>query len=97
MEMQGERRIPAPRQRVWERLNDPETLKACIPGCETIEKVSDTEFTAKLTARVGPVTAKATGTIPEQATMARAARPHACRAAMPSPTCCSAATTRPAT
>ena len=36
MDMQGERRIPAPRQRVWERLNDPETLKQCIPGCETI-------------------------------------------------------------
>ena len=35
MEMQGERRIPAPRQMVWERLNDPETLKQCIPGCES--------------------------------------------------------------
>src|SRR6266702_2985853 len=57
MEMTGERRIPAPRQRVWERLNDPETLKECIPGCETIEKVSDTEFTAKVVALTGPTLA----------------------------------------
>jgi uncharacterized protein len=63
MEMQGERRIPAPRQLVWERLNDPETLKACIPGCETIEKVSDTEFTAKVVARVGPVKASFSGKV----------------------------------
>ena len=59
MEMTGERRIPAPRQRVWERLNDPETLKQCIPGCETIEKISDTEFTAK----VGPVKASFSGKV----------------------------------
>ncbi len=63
MEMTGERRIPAPRQRVWERLNDPETLKACIPGCETIEKVSDTEFTAKVVAKVGPVKASFSGKV----------------------------------
>src|SRR5216684_905271 len=63
MEMTGERRIPAPRQRVWERLNDPETLKQCIPGCETIEKISDTEFTAKVVARVGPVKASFSGKV----------------------------------
>src|SRR5258706_12500839 len=63
MEMTGERRIPAPRQRVWERLNDPETLKQCIPGCETIEKVSDTEFTAKVVAKVGPVKATFSGKV----------------------------------
>ena len=63
MEMTGERRIPAPRQLVWERLNDPEILKQCIPGCETIEKVSDTEFTAKVVARVGPVKATFTGKV----------------------------------
>ena len=57
MDMQGERRIPAPRQAVWERLNDPETLKQCIPGCERVDKLSDTEFTAKVVARVGPVKA----------------------------------------
>src|SRR6266478_5041654 len=63
MEMQGERRIPAPRQRVWERPNAPETLKACIPGCESIEKISDTEFTAKVTAKVGPVKASFSGKV----------------------------------
>jgi uncharacterized protein len=57
MDMTGEYRIPAPRQRVWEGLNDPEVLKSAIPGCQTIEKVSDTEFTAKVLAAVGPVKA----------------------------------------
>lgn len=63
MDMQGERRIPAPRQTVWERLNDPETLKRCIPGCESIEKISDTEFTAKVVAKVGPVRASFSGKV----------------------------------
>jgi len=63
MEMQGERRIPAPRQVVWEHLNDPETLKQCIPGCESVEKVSDTEFTAKVLAQVGPVKANFAGKV----------------------------------
>ena len=63
MEMQGERRIPAQRQAVWERLNDPETLKQCIPGCESIEKISDTEFTAKVVAKVGPVRASFSGKV----------------------------------
>ena len=63
MEMKGERRIPAPRQLVWEKLNDPETLKQAIPGCESIEKVSDTEFTAKVKAKVGPVSASFSGKV----------------------------------
>src|SRR4051812_49934611 len=63
MEMQGERRIPAPRQVVWEHLNNPETLKQCIPGCESIDKVSDTEFTAKVRAKVGPVSARFAGKV----------------------------------
>jgi carbon monoxide dehydrogenase subunit G len=63
MEMHGEMRIPAPRAEVWEKLNDPEVLKSCIPGCETVEKVSDTEFTAKVVARVGPVKASFSGKV----------------------------------
>jgi hypothetical protein len=63
MEMQGERRIAAPREQVWERLNDPETLKLCIPGCQEIEKLSDTEFTAKVKAKVGPVSATFNGKV----------------------------------
>ena len=57
MEMTGEFRIPAPRQRVWEGLNDPEILKQCIPGCQTLERVSDTEFNGRVVASVGPVRA----------------------------------------
>jgi carbon monoxide dehydrogenase subunit G len=57
MEMTGEFRIPAPRERVWQGLNDPEILKQAIPGCQTIEKLSDTEFVAKVVAKVGPVKA----------------------------------------
>jgi carbon monoxide dehydrogenase subunit G len=63
MEMHGELRIPAPREQVWEKLNDPETLKTCIPGCESVERVSDTEFTAKVVARVGPVKATFAGKV----------------------------------
>jgi carbon monoxide dehydrogenase subunit G len=63
MEMTGEFRIPAPRQRVWEALNDPEVLKGCIPGCQSIEKLSDTEFAAKVTASVGPVRASFNGKV----------------------------------
>lgn len=58
MEMTGEFRIPAPRQQVWEALNDPETLKHSIPGCESIEKISDTEFAANVLSKVGPVKAR---------------------------------------
>jgi hypothetical protein len=57
MEMTGEFRIPARRERVWQALNDPEVLKQAIPGCQTIEKVSDTEFAARVRAKVGPVSA----------------------------------------
>jgi uncharacterized protein len=63
MEMHGERRIPASREAVWARLNDPETLKECIPGCQSVEKLSDTEFTAKVTAKVGPVKANFAGKV----------------------------------
>jgi len=63
MEMTGEFRIPAPRQRVWEGLNDPEILKSSIPGCQTIEKLSDTAFTAKVLAQVGPVKANFAGKV----------------------------------
>ncbi|HWA41748.1 MAG TPA: carbon monoxide dehydrogenase subunit G [Hypericibacter adhaerens] len=63
MEMTGEYRITAPREAVWRALNDPAVLKQCIPGCEEIEKVSDTEMTAKVVAKVGPVSAKFGGKV----------------------------------
>lgn len=63
MEMQGEQRIPAPREVVWAALNDPEVLKECIPGCQTVEKTSDTGFSATVVAKVGPVSAKFSGKV----------------------------------
>jgi uncharacterized protein len=61
MEMSGEQRIALPQARVWAGLNDPEVLKASIPGCESIERVSDTEYKVAITAAVGPVKAKFNG------------------------------------
>ena len=61
MEMTGEQFIPLPQQRVWEGLNDPEVLKASIPGCDSVERVSDNEYRTALTASVGPVKAKFNG------------------------------------
>jgi hypothetical protein len=63
MDMTGEYRIEAPRDKVWEALNDPEVLRQAIPGCESIEKQSDTEMSAKVTAKVGPVKASFTGQV----------------------------------
>lgn len=63
MDMTGEYRIPAPRQKVWDALNDPEILKKCIAGCEDLEKSSDTEFTARVHTRVGPVSARFSGKV----------------------------------
>ena len=58
MEITGEYQIDASRALVWRALNDPEMLQKCIPGCESLEQVSDTEFNAKVTAAIGPVRAK---------------------------------------
>jgi uncharacterized protein len=63
MEMSGEYRIPAPRETVWRALNDPAILKDCIPGCQSLEMVSDSEMTAKVQAKVGPVKATFTGNV----------------------------------
>lgn len=63
MDMTGEYRIPAPRAKVWDALNDPEILKASIPGCQELVKVSETELTAKVATKVGPVSAKFSGKV----------------------------------
>jgi carbon monoxide dehydrogenase subunit G len=63
MDMKGEYRIAAPREKVWDALNDPEILKQCIAGCEELNKTSDTEFTARVHTRIGPVSAKFTGKV----------------------------------
>jgi carbon monoxide dehydrogenase subunit G len=63
MDMTGEYRIAAPREAVWKALNDPAVLKLCIPGCEAVDKTSDTEFTARVVAAIGPVKAKFAGKV----------------------------------
>jgi hypothetical protein len=63
MEMTGERVIAAPRMEVWKALNDPDVLKACIPGCQEMEKTSDTSFAATVKQKVGPVSATFKGAV----------------------------------
>ncbi len=61
MEMTGEQLIALPQQATWNALNDPDVLKDCIPGCESITRLSDNEYEVVLTAKVGPVSAKFKG------------------------------------
>jgi carbon monoxide dehydrogenase subunit G len=63
MEMTGERRIPAPRQTVWEALNDPEVLRVSIPGCESLEKMADDQMKAIAAVKVGPISARFNGKV----------------------------------
>ena len=63
MQMQGERTIDAGRAEVWRALNDAEVLKACIPGCEELEKTSPTSFSATVTQKVGPVKVRFKGAV----------------------------------
>jgi carbon monoxide dehydrogenase subunit G len=63
MELSDEIRIPAPRDRVYAALNDPDVLRACIPGCESLTKLSDTDLEAKVTLKVGPVKASFGGKV----------------------------------
>ncbi len=63
MELNDEKRIPANQDVVWAALNDPTVLQRCIPGCEVVEKKSDTEMSARVTVTVGPVKAKFTGEV----------------------------------
>ena len=63
MEIKGEYRIAASREKVFAALNDQAILQACIPGCESLEKTSDNEMTAKVRLRIGPVSASFTGKV----------------------------------
>jgi carbon monoxide dehydrogenase subunit G len=63
MDMTGEERIEASRETVWAALNDADVLRQCIPGCEALEKLSDTEMTAKVKLKVGPVSATFSGKV----------------------------------
>ncbi|WP_328593095.1 SRPBCC family protein [Neoaquamicrobium microcysteis] len=63
MEMKGQKLIPETREAVWRALNDPNILRSCVPGCQSLEKTSDTEMEAVAAIRVGPVSAKFSGKI----------------------------------
>ena len=63
VDMQGEERIEAPIAKVWEALNDPDVLRACIPGCESLEKKSDTELAATVALKIGPIKARFAGEV----------------------------------
>jgi carbon monoxide dehydrogenase subunit G len=63
MDMNGQERIDAPVETVWSALNNPEILKECIPGCEALEKLSDTEMTATVVLKIGPVKARFQGNV----------------------------------
>lgn len=63
MELKGQQLIPASQNRTWDALNDPEVLKACIAGCETLERTADGGFAATLALRIGPVSARFRGSL----------------------------------
>ncbi len=63
MEMSGDQWVPLAREKVWEALNDPDVLKACVPGCQSVEKESENQFTATVNAKVGPVKSRFKGNV----------------------------------
>jgi carbon monoxide dehydrogenase subunit G len=63
MTMKGEVLLPADRNTVWTKLNDPEVLKACIPGCQTLEASGENGFSAVVKVKVGPVSASFKGSV----------------------------------
>ncbi|HEX3502624.1 MAG TPA: carbon monoxide dehydrogenase subunit G [Xanthobacteraceae bacterium] len=63
MTMNGEVQLAAPIQTVWDKLNDTETLKSCIPGCEQLDRTADNEMSAVATVKIGPVKAKFKGKV----------------------------------
>ncbi|PBI96271.1 Carbon monoxide dehydrogenase subunit G (CoxG) [Variovorax boronicumulans] len=63
MEMLGNRRLGVTQQQAWEALNDPETLKKCIPGCDKFELTGDNTYSVALAVKIGPVSAKFSGKV----------------------------------
>jgi carbon monoxide dehydrogenase subunit G len=66
MEIIGTKLIPSPRDLVWKALNDPDVLKACLPGCESVEKLSDTDFKVTIKTAIGPLRARFQGSLQMQ-------------------------------
>jgi len=63
MKLTNEQRVAAPPQRVWEALNDPDILRASIPGCQSLDKVADDRFTATVEVKIGPIGARFKGAV----------------------------------
>ena len=63
MKLEGARQLPGSREQVWEKLNDPEVLQRCIPGCEDLEQVSPTELKATVALKIGPMNARFKGDV----------------------------------
>jgi carbon monoxide dehydrogenase subunit G len=63
MELKGERLIPAPIEQTWAALNDPEVLKGCVAGCESLERTAEDAFHALMAVRIGPVSARFKGNL----------------------------------
>lgn len=63
MDLKGEYRLPAPREKVWAALNDPDVLRACIPGCQSLEMTGENEMAATVVTKIGPVKAKFAGEV----------------------------------
>lgn len=63
MQMNGTRQLAATAEQAWQALNDPEMLKACIPGCDKFEAVTDLQYAMGVSIRIGPVAAKFSGTV----------------------------------
>ena len=63
MEMSGSRRLAVPQQQAWDALNDPEVLKACIPGCDRVEATGENQYAIGMAVKIGPVSARFAGRI----------------------------------
>ncbi|MDX1331319.1 MAG: carbon monoxide dehydrogenase subunit G, partial [Burkholderiaceae bacterium] len=63
MQMQGQRALSVSQQIAWDALNNPEVLKACIPGCDRVELSGDNQYTIGMAVKIGPVSAKFSGKI----------------------------------
>jgi len=61
VEMTGQQVVPLPQDKTWEALNDTQVLKECVPGCETLEKISETQYELAIKSRIGPVSARFKG------------------------------------
>ncbi|MFP3920257.1 MAG: CoxG family protein [Dichotomicrobium sp.] len=63
MKMSGSHTLPAPREEVWEKLNDPDVLRRCIPGCESLEKHDEDKLAAIVNVKIGPMNTRFNGEV----------------------------------